>query len=71
MSIKPQHVQRTGANCIWLKIPISQLPYDGKSVLSFGRFETEFRVVALPVYTDEADIGPDNASSVVALLRPV
>ncbi len=50
---------------------ISLLPCDGTSVLSFGRFETEFRVVALPVYTDEADIGPDNASSVVALLRPM
>lgn len=49
----------------------SQLPCDGTAVLSFGRFETEFRVTALPVYTDEADIGPDNASSVVALLRPL
>ncbi len=46
-------------------------PCDGTAVVSFGRIENEYHIVALPIYTDEADFGPNNASSVVALLRPI
>jgi Zn-dependent peptidase ImmA (M78 family) len=47
------------------------LPCDGTAVVSFGRIENKYRIIALPIYTDDADFGPKNARSVVALLRPV
>jgi hypothetical protein len=50
---------------------ITQLPCNGEAALQFGKSESEFGIVALPIYTDEMDLGPDGAVSVVAILRPV
>ncbi|MCA9191104.1 MAG: ImmA/IrrE family metallo-endopeptidase [Planctomycetales bacterium] len=49
---------------------LSQLPTTGKCLLQFGRSEEEFEVIAAPIYTPEEDTGPNNASSVVAIIRP-
>lgn len=49
---------------------VSQEPRDGTVVLDLGTLRGSFLVHALPVFTAEDALGPDNASSVVAILEP-
>ncbi|REJ87279.1 MAG: ImmA/IrrE family metallo-endopeptidase [Planctomycetota bacterium] len=50
---------------------MKQTPQDGAQRLDFGRLDRRFQIHALPIYTDENDVGPDGGSSVVAILNPL
>ena len=50
---------------------VTQAVHDGECRLDLGTLHGRFAVHALPVFTSEQATGPDGASSVVAILRPL
>ncbi|WP_194242498.1 ImmA/IrrE family metallo-endopeptidase [Gimesia benthica] len=50
---------------------VSQTIQDGHCHLDLGTLHGRFRIHALPVFTSEEATGPDGASSIVAILRPL
>jgi len=50
---------------------LTQTPQDGIQRLDFGRLDCDFQIHALPIYTPDDAVGPDGASCVVAVLRPL
>ncbi|PHQ35011.1 ImmA/IrrE family metallo-endopeptidase [Rhodopirellula bahusiensis] len=48
----------------------TQTPQDGVQKLDFGRLSKRFTISALPIFTTEDALGPDEGCSVVAVLQP-
>ena len=44
---------------------------DGTAKLDFGRINREFRVAAVPIFTNEDLLGPDGGCSVAAVIHPL
>ena len=65
----PKHKSVENSGPIY-QAAISQMPSEGKAALRLGKIETDFDIVALPIFTEEHEVGPNRASSVVAILRP-
>ncbi|TWU64530.1 hypothetical protein V7x_00740 [Crateriforma conspicua] len=49
---------------------ISQSPTTGNLTIEIGRTSEDFQIIAAPIYTEVAELGPDNGNSVVAIIRP-
>lgn len=48
----------------------TQQGQDGDAMLDFGRINRKFAINAIPIFTNECDLGPEGACSVVAIIKP-
>ncbi len=47
------------------------LPSEGECSLDFGSVAGRYRVMAIPVWTDEQDLGPNGENAVAAVIEPI